>query len=58
MTALWEAVCSPTRKQVAYRCAGHAREEVWEWVWEWGHRWGGEGEGVAGAEGKAGSVGS
>jgi hypothetical protein len=43
---------------VAYRCAGHAREEVWEWVWEWGHRWGGEGEGVAGAEGKAGSVGS
>jgi hypothetical protein len=38
-----------------YRWARHAWEEVWEWVWDAG----GEemGEGVAGAEGKAGSVG-
>jgi hypothetical protein len=39
-----------------YRWAERAWEEVWEWVWDTG----GEEkvEGVAGVEGKAGSVGS
>jgi hypothetical protein len=38
-----------------YRWSKHALEEVWEWVW---HAGGEEkAEGVAGAEGKAGSVG-
>jgi hypothetical protein len=38
-----------------YRWPEGAWEEVWEWVWDAGGEE--KGEGVAGAEGKAGSVG-
>jgi hypothetical protein len=38
-----------------YRWSEHAWEEVWEWVWDTGGEE--KGEGVAEAEGKAGSVG-
>jgi hypothetical protein len=50
----------PATSWSGYRWAGSAWEEVWEEVWEQVWDTGGEekGEGVAGAEGKAGSFGS
>jgi hypothetical protein len=47
---------APATSQSGYRWAGHAWEEVWGQVWNTGGEE--KGEGVAWAEGKAGSVGS
>jgi hypothetical protein len=46
----------PATSRSGYRWAGRAWEEIWEWIWDEGGE--DQGEGVAGAEGKAGSVGS
>jgi hypothetical protein len=47
---------APAISQSVYRWAGHAWEVIWELVWDVGGEE--KGEGVAGVEGKAGSVGS
>jgi hypothetical protein len=46
---------TPATSWSGYRWAGHAQEEVWEWVWDTDGEE--KGEGVAGAEGKAGKSG-